>query len=69
MEENIGAGKTIQKGERGDGRVYCPCKKCCMRNNVRVLIATATVHCRKYGHIDGGLNDYRPMVINYLSSF
>jgi len=69
MEENIRGGKKIQKGERGDGRVYCPCKKCCMRNNVRVLIATATMHCRKYGHIDGGSNDYRPVVINYLSSF
>ena len=33
MEENIRGGKKIRKGERGDGRVYCPCKKCCMRNN------------------------------------
>ena len=69
MEENIRGGKKNQKGERGDGRVYFPCKKCCMRNNVRVLIATATTHCRKYGHIDGGLNDYCPVLINYLSSF
>ena len=69
MEENIRGGKKIQTRERGDGRVYFRCKKCCMRNNVRVLIATTTVHFRKYGHIDGGSNDYRPVVINYLSSF
>jgi hypothetical protein len=23
-------------------------------------------HCRKYGHIDGGSNEYRPMVISYI---
>ena len=44
MEENIRGGKKIQKGEGGDGRIYCPCKKCYMRNNVRVLIATTTMH-------------------------
>ena len=38
MEENIRGGKQIEEGERGDGKVYCPCKKCCMRNNVRFLI-------------------------------
>ena len=69
MAENIRGGKQIEEGERGDGKVYFPCKKFCLRSNVRVLITTTTKNYRKYGHIDGGSNDYRPMVINYLYSF
>ena len=64
MVENIRGGKEIQEGESGDVKVYFPCNKCCLRHNVIVLIATTTKHCKKYGHIDGGSNDYRPVVIN-----
>jgi hypothetical protein len=62
----IRGGEKSKEGEKGDGICYCPCKKCCIRHPVRILIATATKHCRKYGHIDGGSNQYRPMVISYI---
>jgi hypothetical protein len=66
MEENIRGGKKSKEGEKGDGRCYFPCKKCCFTRPVRILIATAKKHCRKYGHIDGGSNEYRPVVISYI---
>jgi hypothetical protein len=67
MSQNVvRGGEKSKAGEKGDGRCYCPCKKCCLRRPIRILIATATKHCRKYGHIDGGLNEYRTMVISYI---
>jgi hypothetical protein len=66
MSQNIRGGKKSKAGEKGDGRCYFPCKKCCLIRPVRILIATTTKHCRKYGHIDGGSNEYRPMVISYI---
>jgi hypothetical protein len=67
MSQNVirGGGKS-KAGEKGDGRCYCPCKKCCLRCPVRILIATTTKQFWKYGHIDGGLNEYRPVVISYI---
>jgi hypothetical protein len=67
MSQNVvrGGGKS-KTGEKGDGICYCPCKKCCLRRPVIILITISTKHCRKYGHIDGGSNEYRPMVINYI---
>jgi hypothetical protein len=69
MSENIRAGKRIKEGEKGDGKCYCPCKNCCTRCLERVLIATPTKHCRKYGHMDGGSNEYRPMVCIFIICF
>jgi hypothetical protein len=66
MSQNIRGGKKSKAGEKGDGRCYFPCKKCCTTRPVRILIATTTKHCRKYGHIDGGSNEYRPVVISYI---
>jgi hypothetical protein len=43
-----------------------PLQKCCTRRPERVLIETTKKHCRKYGHMDGGSNEYRPMVISYI---
>ena len=66
MAKNIRGGKKSKEGEKGDGRCYCPCKKCSFTRLVRILIATTKNNCRKYGNIDGGLNEYRPVVINYI---
>jgi hypothetical protein len=33
---------------------------------VRILIEIAKKHCRKYGHTNGGSNEYRPVVISYI---
>jgi hypothetical protein len=67
MSQNvIRGGEKSKAGEKGYGRCYFPCKECFLRCPVRFLIATATKHCRKYGHIDGGSNKYRPMVISYI---
>jgi hypothetical protein len=67
MSQNVvRGGEKSKASEKGDGRCYCPCKKCCLRRPVRILIATTTKHCRKYGHIGGGSNEYRPMVISYI---
>jgi hypothetical protein len=66
MSRNIRGGKKIKEGEKGDGRCYFPCKRCCTTRTIRILIATNKKHCRKYGHIDGGWNEYRPVVISYL---
>jgi hypothetical protein len=62
----IRGGEKSKAGEKGDGICYFPCKKCFLRHLVINLIATTTKHCRKYGHIDGGSNEYRPMVISYI---
>ena len=67
MSQNVvRGGEKSKAGEKGDGRCYFPCKKCCLRHPIRILIATTTKHCRKYGHNDGGSNEYRPMVISYI---
>jgi heterodisulfide reductase subunit C len=66
MSENIRVGKRIKEGEKGDGKCYFPCKKCCTRCPERVLIETAKTNYRKYGHMDGGSNEYCPMVISYI---
>jgi hypothetical protein len=67
MSQNVVRGGEKSKvGEKGDGRCYCPCKKCCLRCPIRILITTTTKHCRKYGHIDGGSNEYCTMVISYM---
>jgi hypothetical protein len=67
MSKNVvRGGEKSKAGEKGDGRCYFPCKKCWLRHLVRILITTSTEHCRKYGHIYGGSNEYRPMVIIYI---
>jgi hypothetical protein len=67
MSHNVvRGGETIKVGEKGDGLCYFPCNKCFLRCPVIILIETTTKHCRKYAHIDGGLNEYRPMVISYI---
>jgi hypothetical protein len=67
MSQNVvRGGEKSKAGEKGDGRCYFPCKTFCLRCPVRILIATTTKHCRKYGHIDGESNEYRPMVISYI---
>jgi hypothetical protein len=67
MSQNVvRGGEKSKAGEKGDGRCYCPCKKCCLGRPIRILIAIATKHCRKYGHIDGRSNEYRTMVISYI---
>ena len=47
---------------RGDGKCYCPCTQCRGFKRRRILISTATKHCREHGHTEGG-NEYRPFVI------
>jgi hypothetical protein len=69
MSEKIRAGKRIKEGEKGDNKCYCPYKNCCTRRPERVLIATTTKHCRKYGHMDGGSNEYHPMVYTFIIYF
>ena len=67
ISQNVVRGEEKSKaGEKGDGRCYCPCKKCYLRRPVKFLIETTTKHCRKYGHIDGKSNEYRTMVISYI---
>ena len=67
MSQNVvRGGEKSKAGEKGDGRCYFPCKKCCLKHPVRILIATTTKNCRKYGHIDGRLNECRTMVISYI---
>ena len=46
---------------RGDGKCYCPCTQCRGFKRRRILISTATKHCREHGHAEGG-NEYRPFV-------
>jgi hypothetical protein len=66
MSQRIRVGKKSKAGEKGDGRCYFPCKKCFLTFPITILIATTTIHCRKYGYIDGGSNEYCPMVISYI---
>ena len=66
MSENIRAQKRIKEVEKGYGKCYFPCKNCCTRGPESVLITTAKNNCRKYGHMDGGSNEYSPTVISYI---
>jgi hypothetical protein len=67
MSQNVvRGGEKSKASEKGNVRCYFPCKKCCLRRPIRILIATATKHCRKYGHIDGRSNEYCTMVISYI---
>ena len=67
MSQNIvRGGEKGKSGEKGDGICYFPCKKCFLRRPVKILIETPTKHCRKYGHIDGGSNEYCPVLISYI---
>jgi len=63
MSQNIRDGKKSKDGEKGDGRCYFHCKICFSTCPIIILIATTKKHRGKYGHIDGGLNEYRPVVI------
>ena len=45
----------------GDGKCYCPCTQCRGFKRRRILISTATKHCKEHGHAEGG-NEYRPFV-------
>jgi hypothetical protein len=69
MSENIRARKRIKEGEKVEGKCYFPCKNCCTRRLERVLIAKTKKHCRKYGNMDGGSNEYRPMVYTFIIYF
>jgi hypothetical protein len=67
MSQNVvRGGEKSKAGEKGDGSCYYPCKKCHLRHPIRILIATTTKNCRKYGHIDDGSNEYHTMVISYI---
>jgi hypothetical protein len=44
--------KKIEEGEKGDGKCYFPCKRCCTPRRVRILIGTTKRDCRRYGNID-----------------
>ena len=46
---------------KGDGKCYCPYKKCKGLNNQIILITTAYRHCRQHDHIKGG-KDFHPVV-------
>ena len=41
---------------RGDGKCYCLCTQCRVFKRIRILISTATKHCREHGHVEGGMN-------------
>jgi hypothetical protein len=69
ISKNIRSGKRIKEGEKGDGKCYFPFKNCCTRHPESVLIKTAKKHCRKYGHMDGGSNEYHPMVYTFIIYF
>ena len=45
---------------RGDGKCYYPCTQCGGFKRRRILISTATKHCREHGHTEEG-NEYRPL--------
>jgi hypothetical protein len=66
MSKNIRGGKKSKEGEKGDGICYFPCKRCCIACPIIILIATTKRHCRRYGHIDRGSNEYHPVVISYI---
>ena len=46
---------------KGDGKCYYPCSQCRGLKMRRINITTTKIHCREYGHADGG-HDYRPFV-------
>ena len=46
---------------RGDGKCYCSCTQCRGFKRRRILISTATKHCKEHGHAEGG-NEYCPFV-------
>ena len=46
---------------RGDEKHYCPCTQSRGFKWRRILISTATKHCREHGDVEGG-NEYRPFV-------
>jgi hypothetical protein len=69
MSENIRGGNKIKEGEKGDGKCYFPCKNCCTGRPERDLIATTKKHCRKYGQMDEGSNQYCPMVYTFIICF
>ena len=46
---------------KGDGKCYCPCSQCRGFKRRRIKIATVKIHCREYGHAEGG-HDYRLFV-------
>ena len=39
---------------KGDGKCYFPCTQCRGFKRRRILISTATKHCREHGHTEGG---------------
>ena len=47
--------------QRGDGKFYCLRTQCMGFKRRRILISTATKHCREHGHTEGG-NKYRLFV-------
>ena len=47
---------------RADGKCYYPCTQCRGFKRRRILISTATKHCKEHGHAGGGGNEYRPFV-------
>ena len=53
---------------RDDGKCYCPCTQCSGFKRRRILISTATKHCKEHGHAEGG-NEYRPFIGLALQSF
>jgi hypothetical protein len=66
LQNVVRGGEKSKAGEKGDGRCYFPCQNFFLIRPVRILIETTTNHCRKYGHIDGRLNEYHHMVISYI---
>ena len=46
---------------KGDGKCYCPCSQCRGFKRIRIQIITIKIHCREYGHAEGG-HDYHPFV-------
>ena len=46
---------------KGDRKCYFPCNQCMGFNRRILLITTNEMHCRQFGHIEGGY-EYRPLV-------
>ena len=46
---------------KGDGKCYCPCSQCMGFKRIRINITTTKIHCREYGHAEGG-HEYCPFV-------
>ena len=62
MSKNIRGEERNEEGKKGDDICFYHCNSCFMRRPVRILIETTKKYCRKYGHMDEGLNAYCPMV-------